>query len=133
MGQELETGPKVGHMFPMDNLRFLLVAPVSVATAVAVSSIPSLALWHTRLGHESSSQVQQLASRGLLGSLSTENFDCVSCQLGKQPVLPFNTSESISTDIFNLIYYDIWGSSSVSSISGSRYFVIFVDDYSCYS
>ena len=44
MGQELETGPKVGHMFPMDNLRFLLVAPVSVATAVAVSSIPSLTL-----------------------------------------------------------------------------------------
>ena len=63
-------------MFPMDNLRFLLVTPVSVATAVAVSSIPSLALWHTRLGHASSSQVQQLASRGLLGSLSIENFDC---------------------------------------------------------
>ena len=58
MGQELETGPKVGHMFPMDNLRFLLVAHVSVATAVAVSSIPSLALWHTQLGHASSSQVQ---------------------------------------------------------------------------
>ena len=34
------------------------------------------------------------SSRGLLGLVSTENFDCVSCQLGKQPVLPFNTSES---------------------------------------
>ena len=74
-----------------------------------------------------------MASKGLLGSVSTENFDCVSCQLGKQLALPFNTSESISTDIFDLIHFDIWGPSSVSSIGGSRYFVVFVDDYSRYS
>ena len=61
-------------MFLMDNLRLSLVALVSVA---AVSSISSLALWHAQLGHASSSRVQQLASRGLLGSVSTENFDCV--------------------------------------------------------
>ena len=65
--------------------------------------------------------------------MSTENFDCVSRQLGKQPTLPFNTSESISTDIFNLIHSDVWGPSSVSSIGGFRYFVVFVDDYSRYS
>ena len=106
-------------MFPMDDLRLPLVAPVSVAAAAAVSSIPSLALWHARLGHASSSQVQQLASRGLLSSVSTENFDCVSCQLGKQPALPFNSSESISTDIFYLIHSDVWGPSSVSNIGRS--------------
>ena len=65
--------------------------------------------------------------------MSIENFDCVSCQLGKQPALPFNTSESISTDIFDIIYFDVWGPSFVSSIGESRYFVIFVDDYSRYS
>ena len=43
-----------------------------------------------------------MASRDLLGLVSIENFDCVSCQLGKQPALPFNTSESISTNIFDL-------------------------------
>ena len=96
-----------------------LVAPVSIAAAAVVSSIPSLALWYARLGHASSSRVQQLTSRGLLGSVSTENFDCVSCQLGKQPALPFNTSESISIDIFDLIHFDVWGPSSVSSIGGS--------------
>ena len=74
-----------------------------------------------------------MASRGLLGSVSTENFDCVSCQLGKQTALPFNTSESISTDIFDLIHSDVWGPSPVSSIGESRYFVVFVDDYSRYS
>ena len=65
--------------------------------------------------------------------MSTENFHCVSCQLGKQPTFPFNTSESISTDIFDLIHSDVWGPSSVSSIGGSRYFVVFVDDYSRYN
>ena len=104
-GQELGTGPRVGRMFPVDNLHLPPVAPVSVATAV--SSLPSLALWHSRLGHASSSRVQQLASRGLLGSMSKDNFDCTSCQLGKQPALSFNNSESISNSIFELIHFDV--------------------------
>ena len=84
MGQELGACPRVDRMFPNDNLRLPPVAPVSVAVvAVAVSTIPSLALWHARLRHVSSSWVQHMASRGLLGSMSTKNFDCVSCQRGK--------------------------------------------------
>ena len=107
MGQELETGPRVGRIFPVDNLCLPLVAHISVTAATTISSNPSLALWHARLGHASSSQVQQLVSRGLLSSVSTKNFDCVSCQLGKQSALLFNTSESISTKIFNLIHSDV--------------------------
>ena len=45
-GQELGIGPRVGRMFPVDNHRLPLVALVSVAAVVAVSSTPSLALWH---------------------------------------------------------------------------------------
>ena len=79
-GQELGTGPRVRRMFPMNNLHLPPVAPVFVAAAAAVvSSLPSLALWHSHLGHASSSRVQQLASRGLLGFVSKDNFDCTSC------------------------------------------------------
>ena len=42
--QELGTGPRVGRMFLVDNLRLPLIAFVSVATATTISSIPSLAL-----------------------------------------------------------------------------------------
>ena len=67
-----------------------------------------------------------------MGSASKDNFDCTSCQLGKQLALPFNNSESISNNIFELIHSNVWGPSPVASIGGSRYFVIFIDDYSCY-
>ena len=56
-GQEFGTDPKVGRMFPVDNLRLPFVTPVSIAVAAAISSIPSLALWHAHLGHASSSRV----------------------------------------------------------------------------
>ena len=41
-------------MFPVDNLHLPPVAPVSIAATI-VSSLPSLALWHSRLGHAPSS------------------------------------------------------------------------------
>ena len=124
-GQVLGTDPRVGRMFPVDNLHLPPVAPVSVAlifvvaVAAAISSLPSLALWYSRLGHASSSRGQQLAFRGLLGSMSKDNFDCTSYQLGKQPALSFNNSESISNSIFELIHFDVWGPFSVASIGGS--------------
>ena len=64
-------------MFPVDNLHLPPVAPVFVTAAV--SFLPSLTLWHSRLGHASSSQVQQLVSKGLLGSVSKDNSNCTSC------------------------------------------------------
>ena len=46
-GQELRTGPRVGRMFPIDNLRLPLVASISItAIATRISFIPSFALWH---------------------------------------------------------------------------------------
>ena len=59
IGQKLGTGFRVGHMFPVDNLHLPPIAPISViAIATAVSSLPSLTLWHSRLGHAPSSRVQ---------------------------------------------------------------------------
>jgi len=60
-------------------------------------------------------------------------FDCTSCQLGKQLAFPFNNSELLSTGIFDLIHPNVWGPSLVTSIGGFRYFVVFIDDHSRYS
>ena len=42
MRQEFGTGPRVGRMFPVDNLCLPLVAPVFVVAVAVVSSIHSL-------------------------------------------------------------------------------------------
>uniref|UniRef100_A0A2N9HNS0 Reverse transcriptase Ty1/copia-type domain-containing protein n=1 Tax=Fagus sylvatica TaxID=28930 RepID=A0A2N9HNS0_FAGSY len=57
----LGTGRRIGHLFELSSLH-LLATSVSVAT----SSSPSLSLWHSQLGHASSSWVQQLVSRGFI-------------------------------------------------------------------
>ena len=74
--------------------------------------------------------LQSLISRGQLNTITNEHVDCLACRLAKQTALPFNNSESVSHGPFDLIHFDIWGPSSNATIGGSRYFVIFVDDYS---
>ena len=68
-GQELGTGPKVGHMFPVDNLHLPPIAPVSVATAI--SSLTYLVLWHSHLGYAPSSWQNGRAKRTLRHILET--------------------------------------------------------------
>ena len=79
------------------------------------------------------SRVKQLVSRGLLGSVSNKSFDYMPCQFGKQTALPFNNSVSYALSSFDLIHSNVWGPSLISTPSGSRYFFIFVDDFSRYT
>ena len=55
------------------------------------------------------------------------------CQFGKQTALPFNNNVSHTLSSFDLIHFDVWGPSPISTPSGSSYFVIFVDDFSQYT
>ena len=79
------------------------------------------------------SRLQLLASQGHLGSVQFQKFDCTSCHFGKQRKLPFNKSDSFSSVPFDLIHSDIWGPALVPTKGGSKYFVIFVDDFSRYT
>ena len=47
--------------------------------------------------------------------------------------MPFNNSDSFSSAPFNLIHFDIWGLAPIPIERGSKYFVIFVDDFSQYT
>ena len=54
-------------------------------------------------------------------------------QFGKQTTLPFNNSVSHTLSYFGLIHSDVWAPSPISTPGGSRYFVIFMDDFSRYT
>ena len=130
-GQIVGTSCKVGRLFEL----IFLHLPSSRLSAYAVSrkSTSSLALWHSRLGHAFISRVKQLVSKGLLGSISNKSFDYMPCQFGKQTALPFNNSVSHALSPFDLIHSNVWGPSPITTQDGSRYFVIFVDDFSRYT
>ena len=104
-----------------------------VVFAAATTATPLPDLWHARLGHPSLSRLQLLVFQSHLGSIQFQNFDRTSCHFGKQTKLPFNNSDSFSFVPFDLIHYDIWGHAPVPIERGSRYFVIFVDDFSRYT
>ena len=76
------------------------------------------------------SRLRSFVYSGQLGSVVLQNFDCVPCQLSKQSKLPFSNSSSRASSPFDLFHSDVWGSSPILTIGGSRYFVIFIDDYS---
>jgi hypothetical protein len=92
-----------------------------------------LSIWHLRLGHVSIQKLRSLVSSGFLGQVKHDSVDCVSCQLAKQPALSFTNSDSSSHASFDLIHSDIWGPSPTATVGGSKYFVIFVDDFSRYT
>ena len=130
-GQIVGIARKVGKLFKL----IFLHLPSSRLSAPVVSgqSTSSLALWNSRLGHASISRDKQLVSLGLLGSGSNKSFDCMPYQFGKQTALPFNNSVSHALSPFDLIHYDVWGPSLITTQGGSCYFVIFVDDFSQYT
>ena len=118
----------------MFELIFLHLPSSRLSTsAVSGHSTSSLALWHSRIGHASISRVKQLVSRVLLGLVSNKSFDCMPCQFGKQTALPSNNSFSHALSSFDIIHFDVWGPSRISTPGGSRYFVIFMDDFSQYT
>ena len=53
--------------------------------------------------------------------------------LAKKTALPFNNSVSHALYPFDLIHSNVWGPSPITTQGGSRYFFIFVDDFSRYT
>ena len=117
----LGTRRKVGRMFEVHDLKI----PSQVVSAAATTTTSSPDLWHPSL-----SRLRLLASQGHLGLVQFQNFDCTSCHFGKQTKLPFNKSDSFSSALFDLIHSDIWGPAPVPIEGGSKFFVIFMDDFS---
>ena len=91
-------------------------------------------IWRHRLGHPAHPILQRIVSKHQLplqGKFEC-NFFCDSCPLGKSSRLPFQASNSISTTPLELVHSDIWTSPHFS-IKGSKYYLLFVDDYFKYS
>jgi hypothetical protein len=67
----------------------------------------------------------------LAPSCSRGHFEglCHACQLGRHTRLPFTTSSSRAEQAFDLVHYDLW-TSHVLSLSGYKYYLVILDDFS---
>ena len=66
--------------------------------------------------------------------MSLESFVCESCQMGKHHRVTYrHQSLTSSQSPFVLVHCDIWRPVRDVSVSGLRYYIVFVDDFSCVS
>ncbi|KAJ9564516.1 hypothetical protein OSB04_000482 [Centaurea solstitialis] len=89
----------------------------------------SFDIWHRRLGHPGAAIFQFLVSRKFIACSSETSTLCHACQLGKHCRLPFSLSTTKTSRVFELIHSDLW-SSPITSLSGFKYYVLFLDDFS---
>ncbi|SCZ94906.1 BZ3500_MvSof-1268-A1-R1_C051g00207 [Microbotryum saponariae] len=99
------------------------------------SSVPLLTL-HRCLGHLAPSSIQKMVAAGLLEGLragysdeEVEKFVCNACLSAKGHRLPSPDSDSHSSERLGLVHSDVL-SFPERSLTGKRYLVTFLDDYS---
>ncbi|KAL5769249.1 hypothetical protein ACOSQ2_016032 [Xanthoceras sorbifolium] len=114
-------GKKCGTLYVTSNLKNI----VAVADADGKSN-----LWHQRLGHMSEKGMKTLLSKGKLPDLKAVDVGlCEDCIFGKQKKVSFAKIGKIpKAEKLELVHTDVWGPSPVSSLSGSLYYVTFIDD-----
>ncbi|KAL2938477.1 Retrovirus-related Pol polyprotein from transposon TNT 1-94 [Bienertia sinuspersici] len=84
-------------------------------------------LMHQRLEHTSLSKLKHITKCDCNG---LNEIFCDTCCVSKHIRLPFPISKSIAEHAFDLVHVDLWGPYKVQSLSGGRYFLTILDDYS---
>ncbi|KAF7825141.1 Retrovirus-related Pol polyprotein from transposon TNT 1-94 [Senna tora] len=82
-------------------------------------------LLHEKLGHPSDGALSHV-----VGHNNFCNKTCDACHLAKQSRLSFPTSQTSTETCFELLHLDIWGPYSINSLTGARFMLTIVDDYS---
>lgn len=101
----------------------------------------SMHIWHQRLGQNSIQILKRMQTFDMVKGLhikkteaqGDEDLFCEGCVYGKHPRLPFpSEGRTRATRVGGLIHSDLVGPISTPSFGGSKYFVVFRDDYSCF-
>ncbi|CAN1129341.1 Retrovirus-related Pol polyprotein from transposon TNT 1-94, partial [Linum perenne] len=132
--QDLSSGEVIGSARMKEGLYYLEVAPlcdekVQGMTCKRSSSLRSkIMLLHSRLGHPSFQYLKYLFPR-LFWKISVSDLQCDSCQLAKNNHSTFIPKTYRPSRPFYLIHSDVWGPSKISTLTGKRWFVTFIDDH----
>jgi IS30 family transposase len=132
--QTLESGKTIGNAEECAGLYLLRVEKSEeklknnchVAAAVSSDNNPVM-MWHYRLGHPNFIYLEKMFPS--LFNKNKEHFQCEICQLSKHTRNHYSPQSYKPSKPFSLIHSDVWGPSRVHNITGSRWFVTFIDDH----
>jgi hypothetical protein len=109
----------------------------SSSTVAALAAVPHAltivapTTWHRRLGYPGPDALSSLSRSSFIQYTSKKYDFCHACQLGKHTKLPFCSSSHRVEHPFDLIHLDLW-TSPVISVSGSKYYLVILNDYTHY-
>jgi hypothetical protein len=92
-------------------------------------------LWHRRLAHVGMRNLHKLQKDDHIPGLTNIVFEkdrpCIACQAGKQ-VAAHHHAKNIMTTIrsWEMLHMDLFGPVAYISISGNKYGLVIIDDYS---
>jgi len=84
-------------------------------------------LWHRQYGHASFGYLKLLFPE-LFSQFTELDFHCETCTLTKSHRISYPLRLNKNFMPFMIVHSDIWGPSRVSTISGYKWFVTFIDD-----
>ena len=101
--------------------------------AMAAKVLNQSELWHLRYGHLNINGLKLLNQKEMVYGLPEINQVgvCEGCILGKQAKFSFPKGQAMrATQVLELVHADLCGPMQTESLGGSKYFLLFTDDYS---
>lgn len=91
--------------------------------------------WHHRLGHFNIASIGLRSQKGRLGNFKLSSvmknaFESSACKQGKGTRLAAPPSDVRASGTLDLLHIDIWGPARIPTVSGARYFLTCLNDYS---
>ena len=129
--QDLSLGRMIGNAEERNGLYYLsgVCSPSRLNNvSLSVTSNSDVMLWHKRLGHPNFTYLKRLYP-GLFNNKELSSFQCEHCIYAKQPQQPHPIQPYKSSQPFHLIHSDIWGPAHFLNVTGSRWFITFIDDH----
>lgn len=89
-------------------------------------------LWHERLAHQNITHVMKYLKDKKIEVETKRDFFCEACVLGKKSRNFIKSSRSKTKEPGELVHADVCGYMDPTSYGGSRYFLLFKDNFSHY-
>ena len=130
--QDKKIGKKIVDISMAQNKMFPLEVSDVKSYALVVRNNDAK-IWHLRYGHLHMKGLKLLAQKNMVVGLpKIDDLDfCEGCIYGKESKNSFPVNKSLRAfACLEIMHTDIFGPMSVESLRGSRYFLLFIDDYS---